>query len=120
MIHHQMYQSRAIHQHNPVHRFGKVDSVCRETGGGDEHPTLSLLPGECTVECLQLRAAYRVLPAFGLNVNLFQSQFVEGDDPINAGIPRPTDTLQVIATSAVSQAMKHIQHNHFEAVGADL
>jgi len=90
MIHHQVHQSRAIHQHNAVHRFSEVDSVCGEARGRDEYPTFGFLSRECSIECLQFRPAYCIFPALGLNVNLFQSQLIERDDAIDTGVTRAT------------------------------
>jgi len=120
MIHHQVHKPRAVYQHNTGHRFGEADSVRRKARGSDENAALCFLPGECSIERLQFRPANRVLPALGLNVNLFQPQFIERDNAVDAGITGTADTLQIITTGAVTQAMKHIQHDHFEAVGADL
>ncbi|MNN57873.1 hypothetical protein D3C81_1728850 [compost metagenome] len=78
------------------------------------------MPGERTIKSLQFRATYRALPALGLHVNLFQPQLVERDNAVDAGIARAADTLQVVAAGAVPQAMKHIEHDHFKAVRADL
>ncbi|MNF00274.1 hypothetical protein D3C80_1990780 [compost metagenome] len=88
--------------------------------GCNEHPALGLLPRERTIKSLQFRTAHRALPALGLHVNLFQSQLVERDNAVDAGITRAAHTLQIVAAGAVPQAMKHIEHDHFKAVRADL
>lgn len=72
----------------PFYRFSEVDRMSGETRCCDENAAFGFLPGERTVERLQLRAAHCVLPPLGLHVNLLESQLIERDNAVDAGIAR--------------------------------
>ncbi len=53
------------------------------------------LSSQCTIECLHLRASHRVLPAFGLDVDLFEAKPVQRDHPVDPAVSRATHPLQI-------------------------
>jgi hypothetical protein len=55
----------------------EVDGLGAEGRCGDEDALLGALAGEGAVEALDVGAAYTVLPALGLDVDLFEAEAVE-------------------------------------------
>ena len=72
------------------------------------------MTGQSPIERLHLRPPDDVLPLLGLDVDLLQTQSVEGDDAIDTGVVWTAHPLKVGATGAVSHPMKNVEDDSLE------
>jgi hypothetical protein len=81
VLHHQGGQPGAVDEDDAAAGLGGgVAGVLRESAGRDEDALAGALELEGSHEALDLRAADAALPALGLDVDLLETEAVEGDD----------------------------------------
>jgi len=102
VVNHQLGQSISINKDDALDGVGKIYRLGGETRGGDKHPFGGFLSCQGSVKLLKLRPTDSILPAFGLDLDFLQSQFVQGNDAVDAAVTRATYPPKIGATSAVT------------------
>jgi hypothetical protein len=119
VIDHEAGEAGAVDQNNAFDGEGKLAGLGGEGAGRYEDAFGSPIAAECAKEGLNFGTADGSLPAFGLDIYLFEAEFVEGDDAVDIAITGAADALEIGALRAIAYEVEELEHDGFEVGRGD-
>ena len=106
MLDHELREARAIDENDLLDTVSELRRIRGEVGCRGEDTLVRTPSSQSIVEALDLGPTDPAHPAFRLHEDLFETEGIERDDPIDATISRTTDVLKVGSARAVPMACK--------------
>ncbi len=119
MVDHQLRETWPVNEHYALDRFCELNGLRSKARCSYKDALICAVSCKGAVETLNLRTSHHALPSLRLDIHLFKTKLVEGNNAVYPAVASAADALKISSTGSIAHPVKKIEDYHFKVPGRD-